>query len=510
MRSVVKSYSRRSSLFSDKIDLSFQAMLASQSSGEKGMRKALWLIQTLILAACCARAQNAPAIPDLPPLVLDDFSSGIRGQIQEAYADVRAHPDDATANGRLGMILHTYGLLQEAEVCYRRAVRLAPATFRWVYYLAAIESDGGHCDDAVATLRRALQIAPDYVPAQLRLASCLLASADWNASEEIYSAIVKQHPDNANAYYGLGRARAARRDFAGAADAYGKACALFPDFGAAHYALALIYRSLGQDGKASEQVHLFEKNKDGAPPSNDALLNEVRALNLSATNQVQIGIELERQGRLEESVTAHEKALEIDSHMVQAHINLVELYGRLGQFEKAEEHYRAAARLEPGSVESHYNYGVLLLTAQKFEQAENAFRKAIEIDPFHAAAHNNIGYLLERQGKLVEAAAEYRKAVDNKPNDRQAHFNLGRVLVNQHAYREGIEELEKTIEPEDENTPRYIYALGAAFARSGDRQNALRYIRQARDGALARGQSGLVDSVERDLRILETPPGTPQ
>ena len=62
------------------------------------MRKALWLIQTLILAACCARAQNAPAIPDLPPLVLDDFSSGIRGQIQEAYADVRAHPDDATAN----------------------------------------------------------------------------------------------------------------------------------------------------------------------------------------------------------------------------------------------------------------------------------------------------------------------------------------------------------------------------------------------------------------------------
>src|SRR5713226_654248 len=443
-------------------------MLASRSGGEKGMRKALCLIQTLILAACSVGAQEAPAIPDLSPLSLDDFSSAVRGQIQEAYADARAHPGDDTAYGRLGMILQTYGLLQEAAVCYRRARWLAPSAFRWAYYLAIVESANGHCDAAAATLRRAPRVAPDYVPAKLRLATCLLASADWSGSEELYRSIVKQHPDNADAYYGLGRVRAARRDLTGAAEAYSKACALFPDFGAAHYALALIYRTLGQDGKAKEQLHLFEKSKDEAPASNDPLLKEVRAL------------------------------------------NLIELYGRLSQFQKAEEHYRAATHLEPGSVESYYNYGVLLVSVQKYEQAESAFRKTIEIDPFHAAAHNNLGYLLERQGKLLEAAAEYRTAIENKPSDRQAHFNLGRVLVNQHEYREGIQELEKTIEPEDENTPRYIYALGAAFARSGDRQNALRYIRQARDGAVARGQSGLVDSIERDLRILETPPGTPQ
>jgi len=148
---------------------------------------------------------------------------------------------------------------------------------------------------------------------------------------------------------------------------------------------------------------------------------------------------------------------------------------------------------------------VLLLSVEKYQQAENAFRKTIEIDPFQAGAHNNLGFLLERQGRLLEAVAEYRRAIENKPNDRQAHFNLGRVLVNLGKYQEGIQELEKTIEPEDENTPRYIYALGAAFARSGDRQNGLRYIRRARESALALGQSGLVDSIERDLRTLEVP-----
>ena len=76
--------------------------------------------------------------------------------------------------------------------------------------------------------------------------------------------------------------------------------------------------------------------------------------------------------------------------------------------------------------------------------------------------------------------------------------------MNLEKYREGIQELEKTIELQDENTPRYIYALGAALARSGDRENGLRYIRRAREGAQTLGQSGLVNSIDRDLRTLES------
>ena len=465
--------------------------------------------QILVLAWNTAGDQKAPAVPELPSSALQNFTPRVRDQIREAYSDARAHPADANSAGRLGMIFQTYALWQEAALSYRRAIRLAPSNFKWIYYLGTVEASQGQCSEAAASFRSVLHLDPNYLPAQLGLANCQLTSADWNGSEELYGAIVKSHPDNADAYYGLGRARAARRDFAGAADAYGKACALFPDYGAAHYALALVYRTLGQDDKAEEELRLFETNKDAAPPSNDPLLNEIRALNLSASSQVQVGIDLERQGRLEESVMAHEKALQIDPQMVQAHINLIELYGRIGQFGKAEEHYRAAVRLQPNAVEGYYNYDVLLLTSQRFEDAESAFRKTIEINPFHASAHNNMGYLLERRGRLVEAAAEYRKAIDNKPNDRQAHFNLGRLLANQHDYNGAIQELKKTVEPEDENTPRYMYALGAAFARSGDRQNALRFIRQARDGAVTRSQSSLVDSIDRDLRVLETP-GLPQ
>ena len=467
----------------------------------------LLLFGILGFASCVCRAQASGTGQEFPRLVLDNFSSGVRGQIQEAYSLARSHPGDSTANGRLGMILQTYGLLQESAMFYRRATELAPADFRWIYYLALVEADQGQCDQASSNFRRALRIKSDYLAAKLRLANCLLASADWEASRKLYTEILKRDPVNPNAHYALGRIQANLGDYAGAIEHFRKAIVSFPDFGAAHYALAVAYRALGETAPAQEQLQLYERHKENAPPLDDQLLSDIRALNRSAAYQVQLGAELEREGKLGESAAAHEAALELDPDLVQAHINLIRLYGQLRQFDKAEEHYRAAVRIDPASVEAYYNHGVLLLGAENYQAAEDAFRKAIEINPYYADAHNNLGYLLERRGDLPEAISEYRRAIESKPGDRQAHFNLGRILVNQQEYNEGIHELEKTLEPEDENTPRYVYALGAAFARAGDRQAALRYVRQARDKAAARGQTALLTSIDRDLRALEEPAG---
>ena len=137
------------------------------------------------------------------------------------------------------------------------------------------------------------------------------------------------------------------------------------------------------------------------------------------------------------------------------------------------------------------------------QEAEEALRRAIHANPSYAEAHNNLGVLLQRKGKISEALEEFKKAVESRPDYRQAHFNLGRILVNQGNYQEGIEQLSKTLTPVDESTPAYLYALGAACGRAGDRQNALRYLHQARKQASARGQAKLLTDIEEDLRTLE-------
>ena len=110
---------------------------------------------------------------------------------------------------------------------------------------------------------------------------------------------------------------------------------------------------------------------------------------------------------------------------------------------------------------------------------------------------------MEMQGKLDDALAEFEKAARDRPDYRLAHFEIGRILANQEKYPEAIREFLKTLEPEDEATPRYLYALGATYGRAGDFGNALHYLREARDRASTRGQSGLLASINRDLEALE-------
>ena len=40
-----------------------------------------------------------------------------------------------------------------------------------------------------------MRVDPDYLRAKLRLANCLLASAEWDASGKLYAEIVEQHLD---------------------------------------------------------------------------------------------------------------------------------------------------------------------------------------------------------------------------------------------------------------------------------------------------------------------------
>jgi tetratricopeptide (TPR) repeat protein len=230
-------------------------------------------------------------------------------------------------------------------------------------------------------------------------------------------------------------------------------------------------------------------------------------LRIGAHHYLKQGTVLEAAGQLEQAAAAHERALEIDPRLEQAHINLISLYGRLRQPEKAEAQYKSLSAINPNLAEAHYNFGVLLTGQGRHSEAAEAFRKALEISPFYAEAHNNYAFLLLNEGRLEEAARHFRSALENKPNYRLAHFHLGRILLHQGKTSLAIDHFLQTLGVEDDSTPGYMYALGAAYARLGNRQSALQYIREARQRASALGQKELLTSIERDLKILEQSEG---
>jgi tetratricopeptide (TPR) repeat protein len=126
----------------------------------------------------------------------------------------------------------------------------------------------------------------------------------------------------------------------------------------------------------------------------------------------------------------------------------------------------------------------------------------LQINQFNAEAHYNYAVIIEREGRLDEAAGHYRRALENKPSHREAHFHLGRILVNQGKLAEAIGHFHQTLTPEDENTPRFTYALGATYVRAGEKQKGIQYLREALKRATALRQTQLAASIERDLRLL--------
>jgi Tfp pilus assembly protein PilF len=282
-----------------------------------------------------------------------------------------------------------------------------------------------------------------------------------------------------------------------------KACELYPRFGPAHYALAHAYRDAGEMEKSRPHLSLYQKNRYAWPPLDNPLMAAIHNLNNSAHEHLRRGVALEEEGRIEEAIAAHERTLELDPGIVQAHANLITLYARMNQGTKVEQHYKGALALNPDLPEIHYNYGAFLAAQGRDPEAAELFRRTLAADPNHPEAHNNLASILMTDGNLDSAEEHLRAALRNKPDYRVARFNLGRLLVHKGRLQEAIQELLKTLTPEDENTTGYIYALGAAYARAGDNAMALKYLRTAREKAVSLGQTDLLGPIERDLRTLE-------
>jgi tetratricopeptide (TPR) repeat protein len=438
----------------------------------------------------------------LPRLALDKLPPPVRAGLQPAYDAARARPRDASAVGRLGMMLHAYEQYRPAEICYRIARRLAPRSMSWTYFSAVVHAELGADAVAVASFRESLRIDPAYLPARARLAEALMRAGALDDSRKEYEALIREFPELALAHYGLGRISSTSGDAAGAAVHYQRAVDLEPEFGPAHYALALAYRRTGAADRAAAHLGAYRQFGIRRPMPADRLLDEIRSMKGTARDLIAEGARLARAGRLAESIAVHLKAVGADPAHAQAHVNLISLYGRTGQPDRAAHHYRAALRLESSLAEAHYNYGVLAAAHSRYEEAAGAFRKALGADPFHAQAHNNLAALLARQGKLADAAAHYRQALANDPQHRGARFHLGRVLVALDRPLEAVEQFQKLLLPEDADTPRYLHALATAYLAAGDVTNAGEFGRRALHRAHESGQTELAVGIEASLRRM--------
>ena len=467
-----------------------------------GLKSAIDNLQSAIRVCAIVFPLAQTTLPPLPHLVFESFPDAARATLVRAYKEAASRPSDAEAVGALAQTLHAWEQWEAAHVAYARAQALAPRMFAWPYLDGVVLQRLARHADAISRFEQALTLRSDYLPARVRLAEALLESGDLTRSRTLFDALRREPASEPAAALGLGRLAAADGRHDEAVVQLERAIALFPEWGAAHYALALSYRALGRREDAQRALERHAQYGPRWPAIDDPVLAAVTALRDDAGTNLQKGLKLAESGDLAGAIAAHEAALAQAPTIAQAHVNLISLYGRTQQWEKAEQHYQAAVALGFNLDQVHYDHGVLLGLQERWELAAEAYKKAIAVNPRHAGAHNNLGQILERERQIDAAAAAYRQAVDAQPTFRVARFNLGRMLIALARPDEAVLELEKLTEPRDAEAPRYLFALATAHVRAGHRDEGIRWANEAKALALSHGQLELAAAIERDLARL--------
>src|SRR5437899_3220794 len=340
----------------------------------------LLFISSIALSAAAPQA----ARPPLPRLAFDSFPAPTREVLARAYKDAAARPNDAEAVGALARLLHAWEQWEAAHEAYARAQTLAPRTFAWHYLDAIVLQRLARNTEAAGRLEQALTISPSDVAARVKLAEALLESTNLDRSQQTFESLRGVPASEPAAELGLGRIAAARGRHDEAVAHLERAVTLFPEWGAAYYALALSYRALGRRDDAQRALERQAQYGPRWPAVEDPVLATVTALRDDAQTNLQKGVKLADAGDLSGAIAAHEAALALDPSIAQAHANLVGLYGRTRDWQKAEAHYRSVVSLGSNLDDAHYDYGVLLGLQERWDDAADAYRKAIAVNPRHA------------------------------------------------------------------------------------------------------------------------------
>jgi tetratricopeptide (TPR) repeat protein len=165
-------------------------------------------------------------------------------------------------SGIAGAIENAEGAFKEAET----RAPLNPAIPLAFGRLAALNND---LDTAKENVSKAINLKQNYTDAYFTLAQIEVAANNVPGAIRSVEATTLIDPNNAALYFQLGLLKYGHSDYGGAANAFGRAIEIIPNYANAQYFLGLSYDRLG---KKTEAIMIFEELYKTNPDSSEVAL----------------------------------------------------------------------------------------------------------------------------------------------------------------------------------------------------------------------------------------------
>lgn len=179
------------------------------------------------------------------------------------------------------------------------------------------------------------------------------------------------------------------------------------------------------------------------------------------------------------------RALAIDDTLAEAHAALaIALTAYDWDWPSAEREFRRAIDLNPDYPSAHTQYAWYLSFMARSDEAVKAAARAAELDPLSANPAGILGIVLGWARRPGEAHAQLRKTLALDPESWLTLTYSSWVHISEGKFAEAITELQQARKIDDN---QYVVGtLGHAYARSGNRGEALKALEQLKQWSTGR------------------------
>lgn len=452
-----------------------------------GGRKWVWwaLISGLILVfvggALCWRAAGVRTrvVASVPPRPdLQGFTADFALRLDEAEHAARRLFGAAEGLGELARLYHANEFLPEAAACESALLQLDPANALWPYLRAHTLGGFGNLDDAIPLLRRTVKLAPDYFPAQVRLADALFKLNQTSEAASIYQKVLGGDAANGYAVVGLARYEMATGHAADARVRLQRIVTAEPSFAPAWLLLISADEQLGD--QAAAETHRLQARATGRPrempdPWVDALLDDCYdpyRLSVAASSADPAN----NQSRARQLL---ERAVSIAPQYDLAHRLLGNLLSDLGDLAAARTYLERATAINPKEPDNWSHLVRVLKASGDVAAAGRALSTGMAQCPDSPSLLVERGRRYAAAGDLARAAADFEQARRLRPEESNASVELAMLHFKMDRVEEGIAELRKALAV-DPDHPIAVVILARYSIEKNDREMAAFWLNRVR------------------------------
>lgn len=319
--------------------------------------------------------------------------------------------------------------------------------------------ESGKIQEAQVTFKKILRIKPKDSHALLGLGKIEMLRENAKNAKAFFMKAIKVDPQNSLAWTGLGKLCLEQGDGDGAAEALTKAIQLDHQNADAHFNLGLTFRGVRPDWA----LDLF-----------------LKAININPADPIaylEAGSLFREMGHLDQAYQILLEGLKIKPDYGAAHNQMGRTLYDMGHVPQAVEAFKRAIASDPSTSEYYNNLTVILIEADKIEEARDLIHEALRRNPTLASAHNNKGLIHAKDGEHEAAINSYQKAIACQPDYPEAYTNLANVYQVLNQPQLAVETLEKVMSMAPE-FDKARYNISYAHFMAGTPQKGWQHYRE--------------------------------